>query len=76
MSSSVNFYCSSADIFPEGGVKMSKLKQIILAIVVSVLFSLAWDDLSRRYQEEEARQQYFPVTPVSKVHADGPMVRI
>ena len=55
---------------------MSKLKQIILAIVVSVLFSLAWDDLSRRYQEEEARQQYFPVTPVSKVHADGPMVRI
>lgn len=55
---------------------MSRLKQVILAIVVSSLFCLAWDAISRRHQEEEARQQYFPFTPAAKVQAGGHMIRI
>jgi len=52
---------------------MSKLNQVILAIIVSVLFCLAWDAVRRYPQGEEAKQQYFPVTPIFNVQVGGHM---
>ena len=52
---------------------MNRLSHVILAILLSVSFCIAWDALSRSRQEEEAKQQYFPISPVFNVQVGGHM---
>ena len=52
---------------------MSRLNQVILAIVVSIIFCLVWDAAKQYPQTQEVQQQYFPVTPIFNVQVGGHM---